>query len=343
MPQRILLLLIFLLTLIYTGSSQATQDFQQSQDGADRFDQNRRSFRLVNLTIGSTTSGSSVQRFAHNGLQRGQQQRFSIATPDGSLFLPLSLRALIDGPMNNATITVTGNLAGQQRFRTSFTATTAFEKIDLAAFANIPVSELELSIDQREADYIAIDDFTWTEPKVLPITLLSFHATLQQNGDVLLKWRTTAESTNTYFIISKSSNDGEFNSLDTVKVNGIPTGEFTYTLIDRAIEDGKHYYKLTEHYADGRERQLDIRMVRKNEKPAAAVIFPNPVKGDGLTINAWVPQAKGITYTIRSLGGIAVAEGTLTMPQQTIPIGNLKKGIYWLQLSNGEILQWIKD
>ncbi|MBC7935034.1 MAG: hypothetical protein H7Y86_06710 [Rhizobacter sp.] len=85
----------------------------------------------------------------------------------------------------------------------------------------------------------------------LPLTLLSFNAT-EQNGGILLQWKTANEINAAYFDIEKSSNGIYFNTLGKVYSASIYSFENNYRYLEKNLPNGVYYYRLKMFDTDGR-------------------------------------------------------------------------------------------
>ena len=63
-------------------------------------------------------------------------------------------------------------------------------------------------------------------------------------------------------------------------------------------------------------------------------LYPNPVNGNHVTVTLF--SAKEAKYTIVSLVGKTIKSGSLTQEESTIELGSLARGVYLLQVNDGE-------
>ncbi len=113
---------------------------------------------------------------------------------------------------------------------------------------------------------------------ILPaLEVLSFSA--QKNvRQVDLKWTTNTEFKNAYFLVEKSRNGINFESLEEVKSeydNAIPV---YYQTKDVQAFMGKNYYRLKAVFNDGTYRYSEIEMVDFDLNTRRIVVYPNPAQ-----------------------------------------------------------------
>jgi pimeloyl-ACP methyl ester carboxylesterase len=110
----------------------------------------------------------------------------------------------------------------------------------------------------------------------LPLTLLDFVVTLQENKTIL-KWTTTNEINTNKFDIERSLNTKEWNTLGSVNSANL-TGTNNYNLVDANPNYGINYYRLKMIDKDGSYTYSQIRSVEVNKPNTPFVIAPNPAK-----------------------------------------------------------------
>ncbi|MFC4262076.1 M4 family metallopeptidase [Ferruginibacter yonginensis] len=121
------------------------------------------------------------------------------------------------------------------------------------------------------SQFVMFDNLT-----VLPVQLLSFTGTKQQN-DALLKWQTSAEINSASFALQKSNNGLQFNTIYNTPALGVNGSGATYSYVDKQLSNGIHYYRLQSIDVDGQSKFSPIVTVVAGAKSGIAVV-PNPVK-----------------------------------------------------------------
>lgn len=108
----------------------------------------------------------------------------------------------------------------------------------------------------------------------LPVTLMSFDA--EKKGDqIRLFWKTSSESENDYFIVSKSYDAANFEIIGTVDGSGFSNVVQEYEMFDSDEFTGVIYYKLTQVDFDGKESDFPIVAIRNYRMSKKAVTFYN--------------------------------------------------------------------
>ena len=117
----------------------------------------------------------------------------------------------------------------------------------------------------------------------LPITLLSFDATVQQQA-VLLEWMTESEINNDYFTIERSVDGKNPESVGTLPGAGTTQTIQSYFFVDDNPLPGTSYYRLRQTDFDGQTEAFDwVAVSFENGSsqlvatPVIEQVFPNPV------------------------------------------------------------------
>ncbi|MDP4214880.1 MAG: T9SS type A sorting domain-containing protein [Bacteroidota bacterium] len=115
---------------------------------------------------------------------------------------------------------------------------------------------------------------------ILPVTLISFTATLSQDqSQVDLNWNTAREQNNKFFTLERSADGQHFTVLDTVPSAG-QDGPRQYAFVDKTPLPGKDFYRLSQTDIDGKTTYFSTLEV---SLPAGALvtalrISPNPAR-----------------------------------------------------------------
>ncbi|PCJ23457.1 MAG: hypothetical protein COA97_11580 [Flavobacteriales bacterium] len=140
----------------------------------------------------------------------------------------------------------------------------------------------------------AVNDITITKPSVLPITLLSFKATIKNDNNILLEWVTESEINNNFFIIERSKNAIDFSTIITIDGAGNSNTSIYYSETDVNIPKNSNlYYRLKQIDFDGRFSYSDIISIQSNT-PNYNIIYVN----HSLSITSNNDRAKIEIYNI---------------------------------------------
>jgi len=169
----------------------------------------------------------------------------------------------------------------------------------------------------------------------LPVTLLDYHATLQNTGVVKLQWQTAAEIDNKEFIISRSLDGQQFNVVGKVASFGNTTTGNNYVFNDKKPVNGINYYRLEQKDFDGKKTDLGVRVLNVSLTDNKVEIYPNPTQDIvNVTFVAGIyNQIQLIDINGKILKQISLSSSTT---QTTISLDNLASGTYLLKF-NGNI------
>ncbi len=109
----------------------------------------------------------------------------------------------------------------------------------------------------------------------LPVTLLSFKASLNERNQADLKWTTVSELENDHFEIERSKNALDFETLASIKGIGTTDKRNDYTFTDEAPLKGINYYRLKQVDIDGQFEYLRTVSVI-TEGNGELNLYPNP-------------------------------------------------------------------
>ncbi len=345
-------------------SAQYTETFESQVPYVSSFTSNGQPFTLTNsFSIFSSRSGFGYQhsnRFIDNGNNVALNQTDAIKTSDSRLFnmKSLWLYASVDGgsnPSTDGSIIIKGKLAGVVKFTiakttgfsTSFVPDNGFTYINFATEngvnnSNINIDEIEFHL-QGNFNYVAIDNFTWTPLAVLPLSLVSYTASLQPDGKVKLNWQTASENNVSQFIISKSNDGRNFEKQVALAASGSSSVTANYGFVDNSPFQGIYYYRLEQVDLNGSVKNLGIKTVVIANRFSGPTVFPNPSRGESITLRSIISPNTPNTYLISDLAGRIVRKGNVTSQEQTLDVSGLSAGKYSIVLSNGNIINWIKN
>jgi hypothetical protein len=169
---------------------------------------------------------------------------------------------------------------------------------------------------------------------ILPIVLTEFTATRQESNG-LVKWSVAQESNIDHYEIQHGGNDHDLVTVGTVaarNTGGLP-GQYSFT--DVAPEAGMNYYRLKTVDRDGISTYSIVVPVDFPSGGSAAMrVYPNPVV-DRLHI-----ALPGLTGTVSILiidmqGKVVRTMRSAASNMIDIPVGDLSKGIYGIEVNTG--------
>ena len=349
---------------VFSANAQYTETFESQTPFSSTFNSNGQSFTLTSsFTVFSSRSGFGYQqsnRFIDNSKSVGTNQVNSIKTTDATQFAVKNLWLYVstDGgnnPSADGSVIIIGKLGGVAQFTinktsglsTSFIPNNGFSYIDLATEggvdnSNKSIDEIEFQL-QGNLNYIGVDNFTWVTQTVLPVTLISYSASIEPGSRVKLNWQTAYENNIKEFIIMRSSDGRNFTDVGTITATGYNTNANNYDFIDIAPLQGVNYYRLEEVDKDGLVKHLGIKAITVYAKSNTATLYPNPVINGSFELNVNLPTAIENNYLLVDMSGKVVQRGTITSQNQKIDVSQLSRGNYTIKLADGQVIKWIKN
>lgn len=359
--QAYILCLVAFFTL--SANAQYTETFESQTPFLSSFNSNGQPFTLTNyFTVFSSRAGYGYQhsnRFVDNSNMVATNQINSIKTTNGAKFTVKNfwLYVSADGgnnPSANGSLIITGKLGGIAQFTinktsgfaNSFVPDNGFAYVDLTTeggtdHSNITIDEIEFQL-QGNFNYIAIDNFTWAPQLILPLSLISYSVSIEQENQVKLSWQTAYENNISQFIIKRSSDGRNFYEVGTIAASGY-NNTTNYKFIDIAPLPGANYYSLEEVGKDGIINQLGIKRITLYNRFNSATLYPNPVTNGSFTLNTLSTAGTVNNYFLIDVSGRIVQQGNIMSPQQKVDVSRLVPGNYTIKLSNGEVIKWIKN
>jgi hypothetical protein len=131
----------------------------------------------------------------------------------------------------------------------------------------------------------------------LPVEFVGFHAQKNKN-EVELAWTTASEFNSSHFIIERSKDGIEFDSIGTKPAMGFKNDFTHYSFTDKKPGSGYIYYRLKEVDMDGKTATFDIQNVYMEDKEKSISVFPNPcINCNSFSVNYNMSDVKQILIT----------------------------------------------
>lgn len=188
---------------------------------------------------------------------------------------------------------------------------------------------------------------------VLPVTLVNFTVTKQNNQSNLLQWTTAQEFNSSYFSVERSFDGTNFSTLGNVNAKGNSSVQSNYTYTDNMLSTlnlppPTTFYRLKMVNIDGSYTYSEIRSV-SNKVSFAVSLYPNPANNYlNVTINAAQNEIAKM-QVINMDGKIIIstssniAVGTTT---NNINVSSLSSGTYFIKIETSEgqsTLKFVKE
>lgn len=181
---------------------------------------------------------------------------------------------------------------------------------------------------------------------LLPVQIQKFTATLV-NQQVQLDWETEQEKNSDYFLIERSLDGLEWETIGQVAAAGNSTTLNEYQLYDKQPNVGVNYYRIKEFDYNGNAMVSDIRAVDYQiNQEASIAIYPNPTK-DKVTISLLVPQTAVVNIEVYDMAGrklLEKANRTIYegLHQEEVDLSELGAGVYILKISSNTLRYGMK-
>jgi Right handed beta helix region len=212
-------------------------------------------------------------------------------------------------------------------------------RITQASFRNnvAEVSKIEFGIGEGYTGSLFVDDVqlynaaTLTS-STLPVQFKTLTATAIDNKKVELKWITSSEINNKMFIIQRSQNGIDFNTIDTVLGKGNSTVHNSYIITDAKPLIGNNFYRMLQVDYNGATTLSNVvNMIIKVNNKNNFSIFPNPSSLDiSLVINANIGDSVFLIITDKK-GRVVLTKNisiNRAKQQEKFSTATLSQGLY---------------
>ncbi len=163
----------------------------------------------------------------------------------------------------------------------------------------------------------------------LPVELISFNGINLGNKNEL-KWTTAAETDNDYFVIQRSADGNNFESLKEIPGAGNSTSRVDYSFIDTNPFEGINYYRLKQVDFSGNYRYSEIITLKYEKIQDPCYLFQSEY---GLMLNC--PELKNVQVQVIKPDGSILKNISMPMSGElNVNSGNLNEGIYMIRLFN---------
>jgi len=174
---------------------------------------------------------------------------------------------------------------------------------------------------------------------ILPVQFVSFTGEMKA-GDALLTWTTENEMNARHFVIERSANGSDFDSIGVIAAsNNVSVNVYYFT--DKDPVNGNNYYRLRNVDLDGKASYSKLVVLANNNTVTNGQmkIFPNPAQ---TVLNVEIAGTTGSEVRIQvfTLSGILMMEKQQSLSagnnQQSLGITSLKSGHYFLKVINAQ-------
>lgn len=294
---------------------------------------------LLSPNFNFTTSGTyTLEFYAKYRTETGWDGfRLEYSTDKGDSWYPIGTTSFYN--TNNTTQT-TSFLYGEPYFSGSYSSSFNQYTLNVSSLAGNANVAFKL-VFKADALYsyagAAFDDFTVDGPStVLPVFFEQFIA-YPDDDEAQLKWQTAFEENSKGFIVQRSEDGVQFDSIGYVASHNISGNDgLAYRYTDPVAAGGDYYYRLKQLDNNGSVQYSVIRMVSFAKQEISLKIFPNPTSGETYFILNNAGDYK--TLNIFSMSGEIVHSRTIMQKKRgtvTIDFSTLPKGVY-LVVASGD-------
>lgn len=207
---------------------------------------------------------------------------------------------------------------------------------------NSTTETVTFSVNWSDGDFFTLGS---EETVALPVTLISFEATVQGDRSVELSWMTASELNNSFFTVERSLNGLDFEPIGYLDGAGTSNDVNEYQYTDVEPYDGPSYYRLKQTDFNGNFEHSELLkvVVEAQELNKIISIYPNPIAtGELLQISGEFHLDTGLQITLLDLNGRAV-KSSENIKQSgsailTLDTHGLQPGLYLLLIEqNGHV------
>jgi hypothetical protein len=185
---------------------------------------------------------------------------------------------------------------------------------------------------------VSMNDRDWRNIVVLPLQIVSFTGTYQNNL-VTLQWLVKNEGDVSQYEIERSPNGIDFAKIATVKALNRQNNTYTYADDISSVSLTNVYYRIRQVEKTGETSLTNVirwKIENSNEQP---VLYPNPVQTDlkikyvskvNGTVDVMISDAKGQPVSTAKFS-VVQGQNILTLPR----VGSMSKGSYMLRFHSG--------
>lgn len=174
----------------------------------------------------------------------------------------------------------------------------------------------------------------------LPVILISFDAQKDISGQAaLLSWQVAQEKNLDRYIVERSTDAKVFGSLGFVPV----AGKATYGFTDTKPLTGKNSYRLKIVDHDGSFTYSEVRVLNFENRHGAFRVYPNPVKGEVVTITNDDIRNRQIQVTVTDISGKIIRTFLLDGAQTQMDVSGWTPGTYIISIDNHSPFKLIRQ
>ncbi|PWV47434.1 Ig-like domain-containing protein [Chitinophaga sp. S165] len=256
---------------------------------------------------------------------------------DSAHYKPLTLPLSLQGKKSTASFnTVIDNVLASDEMALSYLPGSARVRIEVEKLVN--------SYSSTTTDHYPVQTNYNLHVLAHPAPLEDFSATVD-TGDVKLTWSTPYELNTAYFVVQRSRNQQQYESVDTVDAHGTTSLPNSYVTYDTRAWLGVSYYRLKTVGLDGTVSYSSNERVIVTLKDLIKKLFWC-IFGRQLQVYLDIERPGQAILQLVDMQG-RVRQTTITTVNKgrnikTLDIGNLSNGVYILRIQSKEGIQTSK-
>jgi len=327
----------------------------QNQMMNSDFSQGNSGWTLTGMTVeynrennfgGLSATNIVAEVDGHSGLR--QKMALSVSKIY-TLVFKASRRTTGGTPANVAmNVLVTGDVSGIVYVNYSKTySNTVFGWANEAQTFTVPANSIDKALIVEFAPVnnsgnrgVIVDDveMTFTNANSLPVQLISFTAEIR-NNQTALNWKTSAEWNNKYFIVERSINGSQYDSIGTVKAGVNNNAVNNYSYADSKLKAGANFYRLRQVDIDGAFKYSKVVIVRFQQGNAEVKLFPT-IASKNINFNVTSDRETIAVVSVYDTHGKMLIRSqkmlTQGVNQQALDLSSLRPGAYYFRIQNNE-------
>jgi hypothetical protein len=142
----------------------------------------------------------------------------------------------------------------------------------------------------------------FAQSTTLPVVLVQFLATKEDDGSVKLSWSTSQELNAGYYDVERSGDQAAWTKIGSVKAKGYSSTTTNYSFTDKQPIDGNGYYRLKMTDLDGKFKYSKTVSVSLKTDTRPLVVYNNPFS-DMIRLKVNVSRAQNLTMTVSDMLG----------------------------------------
>jgi hypothetical protein len=236
----------------------------------------------------------------------------------------------------NPLVTISLSTDGGLTFPTTLLAATANIGTAPVVLPNVTTTMARIKVAAVGNIFFDISNKNFTiTSSVLPVTLTSFTASLQNKKDALLTWQTATETNSKGYEVEMSTGSTlAFADISFVAAKGTTTAVSNYSFVAPNLAPGTYYFRLKMIDIDGSFTYSGVQTVTVTGNTSLISIYPTPVHSQ-LTVVLSADMQNATLQLVNNLGQTIGVTATTNGSTRLLDMGNLPAGLYLLKVMNG--------